>query len=346
VVRVRAHVNAGARLRAGDPRRPVRARAQATAPAGQIAEIQRSRLLAGAVRAIEETGYAGTTVAHITARARVSRRTFYQLFDNREACMVALLEDVLRTVEHELAAAGLEGRSWLERVRGGLWTILSFFDREPALARVCVVEALRGGAPVLERREEILARLAQLLDEGRRESSRETRCTTLTAEGLVGAALTIVHARLLRETRRPLTDLAGELTSMIVLPYLGAAAARREQARPPRATSREPSPPPPRIPGARDPLQDVPMRLTYRTARVLECIADRPQASNRVVAEHAGISDQGQVSKLLSRLERLGLVANSGVGHAKGEPNAWSLTPLGHQVAQRLRVQVREETLA
>ncbi len=41
------------------------------------------------------------------------------------------------------------------------------------------------------------------------------------------------------------------------------------------------------------------MRLTYRTARVLEGVAGEPGISNRVVAEHAGISDPGQVSKLL-----------------------------------------------
>ena len=83
-----------------------------------------------------------------------------------------------------------------------------------------------------ERREEILARLAAVVDEGRFEGARGAECTPLTAEGLVGAAFTIVYARLLRGERRPLTDLLGELMGMIVLPYQGAAAARREQARP------------------------------------------------------------------------------------------------------------------
>ncbi len=74
------------------------------------AQIQRSRLLAGAVGAIEEHGCAHMTVAHITARSRVLRRTFYQLFDNREACLIALLEEaVVGSLEEEIAAAGLEG---------------------------------------------------------------------------------------------------------------------------------------------------------------------------------------------------------------------------------------------
>jgi DNA-binding MarR family transcriptional regulator len=69
---------------------------------------------------------------------------------------------------------------------------------------------------------------------------------------------------------------------------------------------------------------------------VLEAIAELPGVSNRLVAEHAGISDQGQVSKLLARLEGLGLLVNSGEGHAKGEPNAWRLTSLGERVTRHL----------
>jgi AcrR family transcriptional regulator len=307
-------------------------------PSGQIVEIQRSRLLAGAVGAIEEFGYGQATVSQITSRARVSRRTFYELFDNREACMAALLEDILGSVQEELLAADLGGLVWRERVRGGLWVILACFDREPALARVCVIQALRGGPRVLELREEILACLAAALDEGRRESTRAAECPALTAEGLVGAAFGIVHARLSRGERKPLTDLVGELMSLIVLPYLGAAAARREQTRPPRSSAPSTAGDLARPLRGCDPLRDVPMRLTYRTARVLECIAAQPGISNRAVAEHAGISDQGQVSKLLARLERLGLTANTGIGHAKGEPNAWNLTPLGEQVAQSIRM--------
>ncbi len=87
----------------------------------------------------------------------------------------------------------------------------------------------------------------------------------------------------------------------------------------------------------------LPMRLTYRTALVLETIATRPGISNRIVADLAGITDQGQISKLLARLERLGLTENTGEGHSRGESNAWSLTPLGRQVARRLGASARDE---
>ncbi len=311
--------------------------------------MQRSRLLAAAVLTVDELGYAHATVANITRRARVSRRTFYDLFANREACLVAVLEDATQRIGIEIDRAGLDGLGWRERVRGGLWRILSLLDREPVLARVCVVQALRGSQGVLERREEILRGLAAVLDEGRMEGSRGEECPPLTSEGLTGAAFAIVYARLLRGNREPLTGLLGELMGMIVLPYLGPGAARREQARPlPRPSS--PEAPGRRkgrevgrpeeasgLPASLDPLEGIPMRLTYRTLRVLEAIAQHPGVSNREVAEGAGVQDQGQISKLLARLERLGLIANTGAGHARGERNEWRLTEKGVQVTQTIR---------
>ncbi len=311
----------------------------------QVSEMQRSRLLAAAVRTVDELGYAGASVAHVTQRARVSRRTFYELFANREECVAAVLEDAAQRIAMEIERAGLEGRSWRERVRGGLWVILSFLDREPALARVCVVQALRGSQMVLERREEILQGLAGVLDEGRGEGSRGQGCPPLTAEGLVGAAFAIVYARLLRGDTEPLTGLQRELMGMIVLPYLGPGAARREQSLPVPVSTRGLATRDNAVARGHDsldPLEGIPMRLTYRTARVLEDVAEHPGVSNRMVAELAGIVDQGQVSKLLARLERLGLLQNTGAGHAHGERNAWCLTDRGVRVTQTIRVHAGE----
>jgi AcrR family transcriptional regulator len=297
--------------------------------------MQRARLIGAAVPVVDEMGWSGVTVAQIAGRARVSRRTFYDLFSDRDDCLLAVLDDAVARIADELGPASLEV-SWRARVRGGLWTILLFLDREPVLARVCVVEALRGGPRVLERRQEIFARLALILGEGSGESSRE-ETSRLTAEGLVGAAFTIVQARLLRDDHKPLTDLVGELMGMIVLPYLGPAAARREQHRtdltPASVLARKRSR---SQKDDRDPLREIPMRLTYRTARVLQAAAEHPGASNRVVGEHADLYDQGQISKLLARLQSLGLLENSGEGQPRGERNAWRLTELGERVAEQL----------
>jgi AcrR family transcriptional regulator len=314
-----------------------------TLPRTRVGEIQRSRLLAGAITTIDELGYPRATIGRITARARLSRRTFYQMFANRDECFAAALEEVAAAIGGELSAAGFEGLPWRERVRVGVWRILAFFDREPELARVCVVQALRAGPQVLECREAILGQLAAVVDEGRKEGARGEGSTPLTAEGVVGAAFAILYSRLSRRDGEPLAGLLGELMAMIVLPYLGPAAARRERARPAPAT--------PVVAAstraaaqrsARDPLADVNLRLTYRTARVLEGVAELSgrgsDPSNREVATFAGVSDPGQISKLLRRLERLGLLANTGAGHAKGEPNAWALTPEGERVTEGIRV--------
>jgi AcrR family transcriptional regulator len=358
-----------ARARAGVPNRAAATNAAArngrpaAHPDGhrQVAEIQRARLLAGAVRAVDELGYTRATVTDITERSRVSRRTFYELFSNYEDCTLALLEQTFERVGSQIAAAGLAALPWRERARGGLWSILCFFDREPALARVCVVQSARGGPRMLERREQILSELAAVIDEGRGEGVRGMDCPPLTAEGLLGGVLSILNSRLSRREREPLTGLHGELMALIVLPYLGPAAARREQSRPAPApsiahaaqgsgeTHGEAAPHDGGHPkGHRqadvggDPFQGVPMRLTYRTVRVLEAVAERPGASNRMVGDHAGIPDQGQISKLLARLERLGLLENTGEGrHAKGEPNEWRLTSAGRSVTQMVGMSIR-----
>jgi hypothetical protein len=126
-------------------------------------------------------------------------------------------------------------------------------------------------------------------------------------------------------------ELVNPLMSMIVLPYLGSAAAGWELDRPvPRAERTSASN------GASNPLRELDMRLTYRTVRVLLAVAANPGASNRMVADGAGVEDQGQISKLLSRLEKLGLVSNTGLGPGRGAPNAWTLTRQGEEVSSAL----------
>jgi AcrR family transcriptional regulator len=302
-----------------------------------IAEMQRARLLAGAVGAVGEHGYSEASVARITERARVSRRTFYEFFENREECLLAALDRAVERIAAEIATASLERCSWRERLRGGLWVILCFFDREPALARLCIVESQRGEQIVLERRQELVTWLAGIVDEGYGEDSRSGYAGALTGQGVVGAVLQVLQSRLLEADTAPLADLLGQLMGLIVLPYLGIAIARREQARP--APAKAPSDV---MDGQREvtftsePLAGLPMRLTYRTARVLEALCAHPASSNRQVADLADIHDQGQVSKLLARLERVGLLANTGEGHTKGEPNAWRLTALGERVTRHL----------
>jgi hypothetical protein len=193
---------------------------------------------------------------------------------------------------------------------------------------------------VHERRLGALDVVIAAVDEGRSQSRSTMTLPPLTGEGVVGGVLSVLHARLIPDSRTPrvrgqaserhdsLLELTGPLMGMIVLPYLGPAAAHKQTTKPaPERRSRA------RI-ASKDPLRDLEMRLTYRTVRVLLSIASGPGASNREVGVAAGMEDQGQISKLLSRLQKLGLIENSGAGQVRGAPNAWALTKKGLEVEQ------------
>jgi AcrR family transcriptional regulator/DNA-binding MarR family transcriptional regulator len=303
---------------------------------GRVSAIQRTRMLGAMVEVAGERGAPRASVAHIVERAGISRRTFYEHFEDREDCFLAAFDHALARAQEAVLPAYAAGGAWRERVRAGLGALLAFFDEQPGLGALLVIDALGAGPRALERRTELLDALITVVDGGREEVRAGQDPPPLAADGVVGAVFNVLHARMLERrvgsgpaASSPLLSLVNPFMSMIVMPYLGTAAARRELERPvpaPRVV-KEPS---------GDPLRDLDMRLTYRTVRVLVAIAEQPGASNRRVAEAAGVSDQGQISKLLARLEHLGLVANGGEGPAKGEPNAWTLTAKGMDVARSI----------
>lgn len=303
-------------------------------PRGHVTEIQRARMLSAAVEAIEENGYARLTVAQVINRAKVSRKTFYDLFIDREDCFLAVFGRTLDQLRAMVAEAYAQESSWREGVRAGLAALLIFIDEEPELARLCVVDALGGGPRVLELRARILAQLCTVIDGGRAVATTRREPPSVTAEGVIGAVFAVIHTRMLERSSKPYIALHGPLMSMIVLPYLGTRAASRELTRSaPQVRRRAKA----ERDVGKDPMAGLDMRLTYRTVRVLSAIREHPGASNREVADGAGIADQGQISKLLSRLERLDLIENVDQAQSKGAPNEWRLTVRGERVERATR---------
>jgi AcrR family transcriptional regulator/DNA-binding MarR family transcriptional regulator len=299
----------------------------------RISGIQCARLLAAMTDVVSERGLEDATVARVVARAGVSRRTFYELFDGREECFIAALDSVITQVTRSVTKACDLSASWDVRVRTGLVALLSFLDVEREAGRLLIVGLFGMGPKALERRKRVLAQAITVVDQGRSEVKGDSQPPLLTAEGLVGGALSIIHARLLESRRGPLVELVGPLMSMMVLPYLGSAAACREIERPVLKL---------RMSGGHsdgDPLRNVGMRLTYRTVRVLMSIAAESGASNREIGIASGVSDQGQISKLLARLQQRGLVRNAGLP-GKGAANAWVLTEKGVQVERAMSADV------
>lgn len=312
----------------------------------RVIEIQRARMLAAMTDVCVELGGGNVTVAHVVERAGVSRRTFYEIFDDREDCFLAAFDEGLAKASRYVLDAYDPDVGWAERIRTALGALLEFLDVERDTGRLLIVESPGGGASVLERRRRLLAQIVTVIDMGRTEARMGREPPPLTAEGIVGGVLSVLHSRMLdyrrmEEAQQPpvrrgagigdpkvisLLRLTGPLMSMIMLPYLGMAAAQRELERPaPRRRATQP-----RENG--NPLRELEMRLTYRTVRVLMAVAAQPGGSNRQLADAAGITDQGQISKLLARLHGLGLIENTSAGSARGASNAWTLTAKGWEV--------------
>jgi AcrR family transcriptional regulator len=292
----------------------------------RVGEIQRRRMLAAMVEVAAERGAGNVTVADVVGRSGVSRRTFYEIFEDREDCFLAAFEESIERAAQQVVPAYREQRQWNEGVRAALTQLLGLFEEDTRLGRLLVVEALGAGPRALERRRHVVECLSQAIQEGGRDARTGKRLSPLTAEGVVGAVLSVLHGQLSAPSPRGLLDLVNPLMSIIVLPYQGRAAAERELGRKVAARSVGES----NRDG--DPLRDLDMRLTYRTVRVLSAVATHPGGSNRVVATAAGVSDQGQISKLLARLHGLGLIENAGGNLTRGEPNAWILTTRGWSV--------------
>ncbi len=77
----------------------------------------RQRLLDALEESIADGGFVRTTVADIVRRAKTSRRTFYEHFDSREACLVALLTDANAEQVRQISAAVDPGAPWRTQVR-------------------------------------------------------------------------------------------------------------------------------------------------------------------------------------------------------------------------------------
>jgi AcrR family transcriptional regulator/DNA-binding MarR family transcriptional regulator len=306
-------------------------------------ELQRGRLLSATFTVVGEQGYEGMSARSVSEQAGVSNRTFYEIFSDREDCFLAAFNHAVDGLELE-ARAGWESQlGWTARVRGALAALLMTFDREPALARLVVVEALSAGPRVLARRAGVLESLAVVIDQGRANAQAPKALPALVAEGVVGATFGVIHARLLKLRPAPLIDLLRQLMATIVLPYRGSAAAAKELEqlipRPGRrGASRS------RTQGAlravhaserghRDapPIAVLDYRLTVRTQMALAAVAGRPGLSNREVSEIIGLSDQGQVSRMLKRLQTQGLIEDA-QGQSKRQARAWRLTRDGEAV--------------
>ncbi len=260
------------------------------------------------------------------------------MFGNVDECVAAAFDEGVARLARVIARAGARDGTWRERVCAALCALLQFLDEEPRWARFLILGPSEGALVAAERRERALRALARTLERETRSQAPSSDAfipsSQLTAELIVGGVFTVVRARLCDGTSEPLIQLIPSLITFIGSPY-GSADARAELDGG-RLGSNAPT-----DVSARD--GRAAPRVTYRTMRVLRAIAGSPRSSNREIADAAGLTDEGQTSKLLSRLVRRGFIENVGLGHAHGEPNAWLLTAGGARMLETARLSLQHE---
>ncbi len=194
-----------------------------------VVRNQRERLIAGLAEAIAENGYAGTTIAHITRHAAVSRRTFYEHFSSKDECFVVAYDTVMEDLRERVSAAFDAEQDWPHAVKAGIAAMLEFLAAEPHLARLCMVEALVAGPVVVERYDAAIQSFVPYFKQGREGRAPEvlSRLSPTTEEALVGGMVSLISRRIIAGKTEELEELLPDLVEFTLTPYVGSAEAAK-----------------------------------------------------------------------------------------------------------------------
>src|SRR4051794_29869888 len=191
-------------------------------PADLVSAVQRERLLAAMLRATAELGYREVSVQEVLDRAGVSRPTFYEHFENKEACFLAAFDTAATRLRERLETAADEGEGWRQRFRLSLEELLRFVAGDPDAAMSLIVDARAACPPALERRDELLDHFASCLDSMvRAEADPANAPTAIAAAGIIGGIEALLYARLNRGEADDVQSLLPSLMYFAVLPYEG-----------------------------------------------------------------------------------------------------------------------------
>jgi len=189
--------------------------------AEMISRSQRDRILTAMSEIVAKRGYQGATVELITKRAGVARATFYENFENREACLLGGFEEALAEVRSRIDAAAELESDWPGRIRAGLAAFLAYVAENPALARTCLVELMTAGPAAMERYEQALQSFAPVFARGREFTAGSEELPETLEDSIVGGIVWMVHQRLLRGEAALVPSLLPTMLEFGLAPYLG-----------------------------------------------------------------------------------------------------------------------------
>lgn len=149
----------------------------------------RHRLLEGMAQAVATKGYAETTIADIVREASVSRRTFYEYFNTKADCLIALYTAASHNAIDVLRNAIDPARPWQTQVETAIHAYLGCLAQNPVLMRTLFIEILGLGAEGLAARRRVNNEIASfMLKVINAEQDGKPRDTALSAD----MAMTVV----------------------------------------------------------------------------------------------------------------------------------------------------------
>jgi AcrR family transcriptional regulator len=190
---------------------------------------QRERLISATTDALDQVGYGSLTIEQVIKGAKVSRKSFYEIFSGKYECMRAAYDGAFDQLFAAIGDACRAQREWPQGVMAALGAALDLAAADPARARLLLVHTLSADPPLPEHVLESQQRLAGLLRQGRRFTPQGAPQLEVTELALIGASSAVVASVLMAE-RSGLPDrlrrLGPELGQLILAPYLGPEAAR------------------------------------------------------------------------------------------------------------------------
>lgn len=177
----------------------------------------RERLLGGMAASIGEKGFRATTVSDVVGHARTSRRTFYEHFEDREACFFALLEAMEQGLHAVLAETATLDAPWEERVDRTVAAWLELVDANPALLRAALREAPglgeRGARHMHAEVERTAALLVSLFEDAHSRDAKVRLVSVEEATVIAGGFRELIVTAL--DQGRPAIELHGVVAGLI-----------------------------------------------------------------------------------------------------------------------------------
>jgi AcrR family transcriptional regulator len=178
--------------------------------------------------AVAEHSYGATTIAHVVSHAGVSRKTFYEHFQDKEHCFLAMYDTGIGFVLGRLAEALELAEDARERLVAGLRTFLAVLSEEPAFCRAIVLEVYALGPVGLARRRAVLQvfadRYVDVNRQAREDDPNVEPLSAVVALGVVGAILELVSARIEEGLTEELAELTDPLADFVIRTVLPTAA--------------------------------------------------------------------------------------------------------------------------